>query len=352
MRATLTEEQQLIVESTERMALGGLENAQQVLRGDPWPAQPDNSLMNDWAGLGLPADRGGDGGGLVDLALAIKAIATTLSPSRFTHHVIALQVADAAGLPLPTHTNGKDHWCLAVSEPNAAPYGPFACQQDGDTLRGRKTGVTHGRSAKLAVVVLANDQVALAEPQQRESVDSADRINDAANLVFDGAAPSALGNGAQTGLLRASALVAAELCGVANGAIGLGADYAKDRIQFGKPIGAFQGVAHQLADALVAAETAWSLTLYACWALDHGTADAAKAVHAAKARASEAAVFCAERALHVHGGMGMTWDAAPHLYLRRALTAAASLGGPHWHRRQVGTALLAQNQHHSSTLGH
>lgn len=351
MRATLTEEQQLIVESIERMALNGLENAQQVLQGNPWPAQPDSTLMNDWSGLGLSADRGGDGGGLVELALAVKALATTLSPSRFTSHVIALQVADAAGLPLPTRTEASGHWCLAVSESSAGPFGPFACRRDGATLKGRKTGVIHGHSAQLAVVVLANDEVALAEPRQHHPVASADGVNDAANLDFDGAQPSALGDDAEAGLLRASALIAAELCGVASGAIGLAADYAQNRIQFGKPIGAFQGVAHQLADALVAAETAWSLTLYACWALENGTQDAAKAVHAAKARASEAAVFSAERALHVHGGMGMTWDASPHLYLRRALAGSARLGGPHWHRRHVGVALLERHQHRPSNLG-
>ncbi len=80
--------------------------------------------------------------------------------------------------------------------------------------------------------------------------------------------------------------------------------------------------------------------MYACWALDNGADDANHAVHAAKARASEAAVFSAERALQVHGGMGMTWEAPPHLYLRRALLGSALLGAPHWHRRHVGAALL------------
>ena len=63
---------------------------------------------------------------------------------------------------------------------------------------------------------------------------------------------------------------------------------------------------------------------------------------------SEAAVSSAERALQVHGGMGMTWEAPPHLYLRRALASSSLLGGPHWHRRQIGVALLKQQQNKNS----
>lgn len=128
--------------------------------------------------------------------------------------------------------------------------------------------------------------------------------------------------------------------GVGRGAVELAAGYANERQQFGQPIGRFQGVAHQLADALVAVENAWSLVLYAAWAVDADDADAARAVALAKASASEAAVFAAERATQVHGGIGITWEAMPHVYLRRAVAGATALGDAAWHRAAVGRALV------------
>ena len=342
MQATLTEEQQLIAESAERMALDGRKRAQGVLMGEPWPAEPDGTLLDDWSGLGIPENRGGAGGGLVDVALVLKALAETLTPNRFATRAMALQVTLSAGLPLDSDPVTPLDCCLAVSESDTGPLGPFACRQVKGVLRGQKIGVPHGADSKLAVVVLDGDEVALAIPNHRQSTTAADLLNPTARLDFDNVRALAVGTGAKEGLRRATALLAAELCGIARGAVTLAAEYANARVQFGKPIGAFQGVAHQLADALVAAETAWSLTLYACWALDKQTVDAGKAVHTAKARASEAAVFAAERCLQIHGGMGMTWEAAPHLYLRRALAASAWLGGAHWHRCHVGRALLAQ----------
>ncbi len=349
MGATLTEQQRLIVESAERMAADGRSSAQKRLQDGSWPAEPDNALLSDWSGLGIPESKGGNGGGLLDLALVIKTLAGALAPNRFTSHVAAMQVADAAGLSLGGALHGTERWCLATSEPDTDPQGPFRCRMNNGMLAGRKTGVPDGYAADAAVVILADDAVAVAEPSGRHRLTSANPLNDTADLDFDDVKPKQFGPGSALGMLRATVLVAADLCGLARGAVDLGAEYAQDRVQFGKPIGAFQGVAHQLADALVAAETAWSLTLYACWALDNATPDAAKAIHAAKARASEAAIFSAERALHVHGGMGMTWEAVPHLYLRRALAASAWLGGPHWHRRRVGTTLLEQHRNKNYT---
>jgi alkylation response protein AidB-like acyl-CoA dehydrogenase len=347
MKAILEEQQQLVLEAAERMAADGLAAAQATLAGNVWPDEPDQTLMADWTGLGLPETSGGDGGSLVDLALVVRALATTLMPTRFTPHVMALQAGQAAGLPLADGLTGEQCWCLAVSEPGADPFGPFTSELSGERLRARKVGVPMGAVADLAVLALADGRLALAQPSSRQPGLEADPLAQGADLLFEGVPAVAAAEGSRAGLLRASVLLAADLCGVAQGAVNLGAEYARERVQFGKPIGIFQGVAHQLADAMVATETAWSLTLYACWAIDTGSADAAKAVHAAKAKAAQAAVFSAERALQVHGGMGMSWEAAPHLYLRRAMTRAGWLGGAHWHHRQVGLALVNQQHRHS-----
>jgi alkylation response protein AidB-like acyl-CoA dehydrogenase len=342
MKAILGEEQQLVVETAERMAANGLAEAQAVLSGAAWPDEPDRSLMADWTGLAIPEANGGAGGGLVDLALVVRALSTNLTPTRYIDHTMALQLALTAGLPLAGGLNGSERWCLAAAEPGAPPFGPYVTAASNDRINGRKSGVPLGEVADLAVVLLADDQAALAEPTTREPAAAADLLARSADLLFEDCPATVASGSVRAGLLRASAILAAELSGVAQGAVDLGAAYAAEREQFGKPIGAFQGVAHQLSDAQVSAETAWSLTLYACWSIETGHADAIKAVHAAKAKAAEAAVFCAERALHVHGGMGMTWEAAPHLYLRRALTRGAWFGGTHWHRRQLGSALLGQ----------
>ena len=343
MQATLTEQQELIVESVGRMTDGGISKAQGVLQGGSWPNDPDSALLQDWVGLGVPESMQGAGGGLLDLALVLKTLALRIVPNKFSQHVIAVQVAMTAGLPVADALSGNSRWCLAVAEQKAEPFGPFHGKVDGEKITADKNGVPQGADADLAVVVLDNDLVALAEASSIDLASSTDPLNPCASLSFKAATSIGVARGARKGLMRATALMAADLCGVAQGAIDVGASYAKERVQFGKPIGTYQGVAHQLASAVVAAETAWSLTLYACWALDNNSNDAEKAVHAAKAKASEAAVFSAERALQVHGGMGMTWEASPHLFLRRALAGSAFLGGAHWHRCIVGKQLLKQH---------
>ncbi|MGH3441485.1 MAG: acyl-CoA dehydrogenase family protein, partial [Nitriliruptorales bacterium] len=161
-----------------------------------------------------------------------------------------------------------------------------------------------------------------------------------ADLAFDSAAVASADAGADSGLRRATALLAAELAGVGRGAIDLAVEYAKVREQFGQAIGRFQGVAHQLADAWTAVEESWSLALYAAWAVAAEAADVDQAVHAAKAKAGEAAIHAAERCTQAHGGIGITWEADPHLYLRRALATDGWLGTAREHRRRLGALIV------------
>ena len=124
------------------------------------------------------------------------------------------------------------------------------------------------------------------------------------------------------------ALTAADLVGTMRGAVDLAAAYAKERRQYGAPIGSFQAVQHLLADAFVAVEGARSATLHAAWAVDAlpaGEALAAGAV--AKAYASRAARSVCETAIQVHGGIGNTWECLAHVHLRRAILATDVLGG-------------------------
>jgi alkylation response protein AidB-like acyl-CoA dehydrogenase len=122
---------------------------------------------------------------------------------------------------------------------------------------------------------------------------------------------------------------AADLVGVAAAALARSVEHAKSRQQFGKPIGAFQGIKHALADNYVAVERARSLTYAAAVRLDDPTTTPAAgwtAAALAKAAAGEAAVTCSRTAVQVHGAIAQTWEHDIHLYLRHAWQGATALG--------------------------
>jgi alkylation response protein AidB-like acyl-CoA dehydrogenase len=124
------------------------------------------------------------------------------------------------------------------------------------------------------------------------------------------------------------ALAAADLVGTMRGAVALACSYAKDRKQYGAPIGSFQAVQHLLADAFVAVEGSRSVALHAAWAVDAlPPADAVAAASLAKAYAGRAGRTVCETAIQVHGGIGNTWECLAHVHLRRALLSIDLLGG-------------------------
>jgi alkylation response protein AidB-like acyl-CoA dehydrogenase len=124
------------------------------------------------------------------------------------------------------------------------------------------------------------------------------------------------------------AVTSADLVGVMRGALTLTCDYARDRRQYGAPIGSFQAVQHLLADAFVAMEGSRSIALHAAWAVDALPRPAAlSAASAAKAYCARAARSVCETAIQVHGVIGNTWDCLAHVFLRRALLSGDVLGG-------------------------
>jgi len=135
---------------------------------------------------------------------------------------------------------------------------------------------------------------------------------------------------------RSATILAAEATGVAAQVLDLSRDYAKERVQFDKPIGSFQAISHKMADMLVLTESARSTTYYAAWALEEGAPDAALAAATAKVAASEAARIVAQNGIQVHGGIGFTWEHDMHLYYRRALWCELFLGDPTlWRERMA-----------------
>jgi len=314
LRAIYTPEQQELEKTMLAVAADGLSAARECLSSG-WVAPPcDERLVADYAGLGVPEEAGGVGGTLVDVAIAVGALARTLLPTTLVTHWAAVQVALAAGLDVRAAAAGEQRWALA-DRPTLVP----------------------GGGADAAVVVVDGRVGLDAAPQWRfrESIDKTRPYADLTSTPVEGHLADA-----GDGMARATVVAAADLAGAAYGAVELGARYAGIRKQFGRPIGELQGVAFALADAFVAATAAWDLTLYAAWATDSGAADAATAVHAAKAKAGEAAIFAAERTMQVFGGLGMTAEADPHLYLRRALAGDAWLGSARWHHTELGRMRL------------
>jgi alkylation response protein AidB-like acyl-CoA dehydrogenase len=131
-----------------------------------------------------------------------------------------------------------------------------------------------------------------------------------------------------------------EAVGIAQKALDLGVEYAKDREQFGRKIGVYQAVSHQLADTYVETELARSLAYWAAWCVAERDEQTAVAVAAAKAWASDAAVAACERSIQVHGGIGFTWEHVLHTYYKRALWIQAYGGYPRVQRAKVASHLL------------
>jgi alkylation response protein AidB-like acyl-CoA dehydrogenase len=136
---------------------------------------------------------------------------------------------------------------------------------------------------------------------------------------------------------RATAALSAEMSGAADANLQLAIDYAKERVQFGSPIGRYQGVKHPLAEMYQALESFKSLLYYAAWALDERPEEARRYVSMAKAKGCE----CVERigidAIQIHGAIGYTWEYDPQLYLKRSKSSRAMYGDADHHYDQIAS---------------
>ena len=136
------------------------------------------------------------------------------------------------------------------------------------------------------------------------------------------------------------AALSLEAVGIGAKALELALEYAKTREQFGKPIGIYQAVSHQLADTYVETELARSLAYWAAWCVAEGDEQADVACAAAKAYCGDAAVAACERSIQVHGGIGFTWEHVLHEYYKRALWIQAYGGYAAKHRARIAAHLL------------
>ncbi|MBV9285523.1 MAG: acyl-CoA dehydrogenase, partial [Acidimicrobiia bacterium] len=134
-------------------------------------------------------------------------------------------------------------------------------------------------------------------------------------------------------------LYAAALLGGAARVLDMATEYAKERVQFGKPIGSFQAVKHRCADMLVDVEGMRSTAYWAAWCLSAGDADAHVAASTAKTWCSDAARRVMASGLQVHGGIGFTWEHDLHLFVKRSQLDQLVFGDGAYHRERLGTLL-------------
>jgi hypothetical protein len=184
------------------------------------------------------------------------------------------------------------------------------------------------------IVLLDGTEATLVErgDAQVEAIDAIDPTRRYASVTANGG--ESLGDVSRGRDLIALA-VAAELVGISQRVMEMAVEYAKDRKQFDRPIGAYQAVSHACADMLKLVEGSRSLVYYAGWAADAAPDELPLAASMAKAYASDAGWRVSASALQVHGGIGFTWEHDLHWFLKRAKTDGVLYGSARDHRERV-----------------
>lgn len=311
-------------------------------------------------GLFVPESDGGAGGTLVDQAIAVEELGAALATGPVFGTVLlaipALVAASSSGPRdelLGALVEGTRTAAFAVPD-RAGAFDPALVTVTGTvTLTGTVERVVDGDAAdELLVAASSPDGIALYAVDAtgpgvaRTGLVTLDLTRPQANVTLtDAPARLIAGPGEADRVIThalqvASALLAAEQVGAAQHLLDLSVDYAKSRLQFGRPIGSFQAVKHRLADCLVDLEHARSAAYHAAWALTDASDDPALAASIAQATASAAFVKIATDTIQVHGGIGFTWEHQAHLYLKRATTDAALLGSAEAHRSRVAELVL------------
>jgi alkylation response protein AidB-like acyl-CoA dehydrogenase len=316
-----------------------------------------------WPGLALPEEWGGQGLGIVDLAVLFEEMGYALAPSPLLSTTVAGLALAANGTDeqreswLPRLASGEARGTVALFDAGtSAAIGSFEmeAQADGDgiLLGGEKVLVMDAASADFFLVATADGRRHLveadAEGVRAEPESSIDPTRRLYTLHLDGVhiGPEATLNGGQEDYLpvlwRACVAIAAESTGVAQRAMEMAVDYAKDREQFGRPIGAYQAVSHRCAQMLLETENSRSAVYGAAWAAATEPESLPLAASIAKAYASDAGWRVPDASIQVHGGIGFTWEHDLHFFLKRGKANAASFGDARWHRDRVADLVLAE----------
>jgi alkylation response protein AidB-like acyl-CoA dehydrogenase len=276
-----------------------------------------------WPGIAIPEEHGGQGLGTVELAILCEELGYACAPTPFLSNASAGLFVDQAG-----SEEQRQRWLPGIAsgeERGAAAFEPRSNELVPD--------------AQGAAVLVLNDEEATilveAGDAEIEPVELVDATRSFARVLDSGGDP--LPGDAEAAADRSLVALAAELTGIAQRAMEMAIDYAKERQQFDRPIGAYQAVSHRCAGMLYEVEEARSLAYYAAWCADDEPESLPLASSMAKARASDAAWRVTNDALQVLGGIGFTWEHDLHFLLKRAKVDAGLLGDTRMHRERVAT---------------
>jgi alkylation response protein AidB-like acyl-CoA dehydrogenase len=317
-----------------------------------------------WAGIIVPEELGGVGLGQVELVGLLEEMGAALLCAPFFATVClganALLVAGSEAQRktwLPRIASGELTATLAFDGPAAADVAATWRRDGADyVLEGSVRHALDGHAAGLILLAArapgssGSSGVSLfaleGDPAGLERIPhvTVDQTRRQAELRLQGVRVSAAARLAGEGeawpaLARALDLATVALCaesvGGAQRCLDLSVAYAKQRQQFGRPIGSFQAIKHKCANMLLGVESARSAAYYAGWAAAEGEAELPALAALAKAYASETYFRCAAEAIQIHGGVGFTWEYDPHLYFKRARASEALLGTPSYHRERL-----------------
>jgi alkylation response protein AidB-like acyl-CoA dehydrogenase len=326
-----------------------------------------------WPGLTIAEEHGGAGLTWLDLVVLLEEAGRHLLPLPLLSSTVAAHAIAEAGsdsqqaLWLPRLASGEQIGTLAIYEeddslePECVDLRASHLPDTSWRLDGKKTFVPDAAHATLFVVAVratrlqGHEEVRFAVVPadtpgvEIESFPTMDLTKPMGAVRFDGAligAEMMLGTSTLSRadshteiygsiIARATAALCAEMSGAAEANLQLAIDYAKERIQFGSPIGRYQGVKHPLAEMYQALESFKSLLYYAAWALDERPEEAARYVSMAKAQGNDCFARIGIDAIQIHGAVGYTWDFDPHLYLKRSKWSRAMYGDANHHYDQI-----------------
>jgi len=278
-----------------------------------------------WLGLPVDEDYGGQGFGLPELAVVAEELGRVVAPGAFLPTALAIAAvqfgatAEDRAVLLPELCGGAVTAAVGL-------HGDL--HRDERTVTG-KAGPVFGGAGAEVLLLAVDDDLVVVRPGPRATVapvSDLDRTRRGTRVTCDGAEAEAVLPGARrTALVLARILAAAEAAGGARACTENAVAYAKERVQFGRPVGSFQAVKHLCAEMLVDVELATAAAWDAARA-GVGGPEAELAAAVAAEVALGAFVRVAERRIQVHGGIGFTWEHDAHLYLRRALALRGAFG--------------------------
>jgi alkylation response protein AidB-like acyl-CoA dehydrogenase len=282
-----------------------------------------------WAGIFIDEEHGGQGLGIVELVILMEELGYALAPVPFLSNAAAGLALQFAGTD-----EQKERWLPGIASGEAR--GTVGMLRDGEARL-----VPDADSAEVIVLIGSDGSTSVvdAASAEVEPFETMDRTRRFARVRADGGEP--LGGDCFAAGDRIATALAAETVGVAQKAMEMAVEYARDRKQFGRPIGSYQAVSHRCAQMLLEVEGSRSAAYYAGWCADAEPESLAAAASMAKAYSSDAGWRVCGSSLQVHGGIGFTWEHDLHFYLKRAKTNAMLFGSAREHRERVAELSLA-----------